>query len=64
METFMQTKKSCMDCHMYAPIAQAKAQSFTGPANHLTRYVRLQASDTAPPYAANYSFVFASETHH
>ena len=64
METFVQTTKACMTCHMNAPIAQPKAQTFTGPANHLTRHVRLQASDGPPPYAANYSFVFASETRH
>jgi hypothetical protein len=67
METFVQSKNSCMDCHQHASIGQPKAQTFSGPANHLTRRVLLTSNAKAggaPRYASDYSFLFSTETRH
>jgi hypothetical protein len=64
-ETYVQTTKSCMDCHQNAPIAQPTTQFLQAVAGHNERHVVLSAapaSAAAQPYASDYSFVFAQET--
>jgi hypothetical protein len=65
-ETYVQTTKSCMDCHQNAPIAQQSTQQFVPfAAGHTERHVILSAAPAgagAAPYASDYSFVFVEET--
>ena len=60
LESFQQTSNSCMDCHVFAPIASPKLIAATGP--HGLRVVAKPAAGAAAPYAADYSFLFVSET--
>ena len=64
METFVQTKQSCMSCHQVAPIAQAQQQSKTLRGGVPTLKVILslnpRAANSLP--ASDYSFIFAAET--
>jgi hypothetical protein len=59
LETFQQKSAACMDCHVYAPIASPP--QVAAAAGGLRKIVKAKAGATAP-YAADYSFVFASET--
>ncbi|MDB5708281.1 MAG: hypothetical protein JWL96_351 [Sphingomonas bacterium] len=60
LESFQQTSNACMDCHVYAPIASPQLLAATGP--HGLRMVAKPAAGAAAPYAADYSFLFVSET--
>ncbi len=65
METFQQTKTSCMDCHQAAPIAQPSQKRLLAVAGHTVRRVQLQGLlSSSAPLASDYSFVFATETVH
>jgi hypothetical protein len=68
LETYMQTKNSCMDCHQYAAIAQRSQQKTAQVAGRNVRRVLLQsgprAANGTPQYASDYSFVFSAETRH
>jgi hypothetical protein len=61
LESFQQTSHSCMDCHAnFASIASASTLQATGPGG--LRRVTKPAPGAAAPYAADYSFIFLSET--
>lgn len=60
LESFQQTSNSCMDCHVYAPIATPQLMAATGP--HGLRKLAKPGTGAAAPYAADYSFLFLSET--
>ena len=64
METFVQTKQSCMSCHQFAPIAQAQQQSKALRGGLPTRKITLsldpRAGNSLP--ASDYSFIFSAET--
>jgi hypothetical protein len=62
LETYVQTKKSCMDCHQFAPIAQPKNLALFEMNGHQFHEVIVPAGRTTAPYAANYSFVFSAST--
>ncbi len=68
LETYMQTKNSCMDCHQYASIAQPSRQSLVLRAGRYVRRVLIMGPNKAPAatgnpaYASDYSFVFPAET--
>lgn len=65
METFQQTKTSCMDCHQAAPIAEASQQQKRVVSGHAERLVSLRSLLSAGSnLAADYSFVFSTETVH
>jgi len=60
LESFQQSSNACMDCHVYAPIASPQLLAATGP--HGLRKVAKPGAGAAAPYAADYSFLFVSET--
>lgn len=60
LESFQQNSNSCMDCHVYAPIASPQMLAADGP--HGLRKVVKPGAWAAAPYAADYSFLFVSET--
>ncbi|MFA5966456.1 MAG: hypothetical protein WC804_20760 [Sphingomonas sp.] len=60
LESFQQNSNSCMDCHVYAPIASPQLLAAAGP--HGLRKVAKPGAGAVAPYAADYSFLFVSET--
>jgi|SRR5580658_4099492 hypothetical protein len=71
METYVQTTRSCMDCHRNAPIATPKEVEVFEKNGRDFRLVAVpvpehQAAEATPaagaPYAASYSFVFTANT--
>ncbi len=60
LESFQQNSNSCMDCHVFAPIASPNAAQTAG-ANVLRKVVKPGPGAPAP-YASDYSFLFVSET--
>lgn len=68
LETYLQTQKSCMDCHQSARIGNPSQQITAKIAGRRVRRVlvaspkgRMGATDN-PDYASDYSFVFTVET--
>jgi hypothetical protein len=59
MESFQQKSNSCLDCHVYAPIASAPASPRPG-VGGLRKQSR--TAGQTPPFASDYSFIFSSET--
>lgn len=64
LETYQQTKNSCMDCHKYASIAHVSQETFLNVAGRETRRVNViqQHAESLSNYASDYSFLFATET--
>jgi hypothetical protein len=67
LETFMQSRLSCMDCHQHAGIAQPTTQTLAGLKGHQVR--RVLVTPGAPrgstaAFASDYSFLFSTETQH
>jgi hypothetical protein len=68
LETYMQTKNACMDCHQGAPIAHRSQQSLATVNDVPLRRVLVSEpkadASAPPPYASDYSFMFVAETRH
>jgi len=72
LETFMQDKANCMDCHQFTQIASPKLQLMRGAHGRAPRrvlvmprpVVRANAAVAAgaAAYASDYSFIFSTET--
>ena len=66
METYMQAKNSCMDCHQFAGIAQPSQHGTAIVGGRQVRRVLISRPNAAaaatPAYASDYSFVFSTET--
>jgi hypothetical protein len=59
-ESFQQKTNSCMDCHVFASIATPTLLQAAAPGG--LRKVTKAGADGQPQYAADYSFIFLSET--
>jgi len=64
METFVQTQLACMDCHRSAPVAQQAPQRTLRAGVHPVRRLRSTGASGQAAYAADYSFIYASDTQH
>ena len=72
LETYVQNKLSCMDCHQGAPIAQGSSAALMADGHPARRIVDLRPranpaaglEAAAARYASDYSFVFVAETNH
>lgn len=68
METYMQAKRTCTDCHQHAHIARSPAQTNTDVEGGKGRRVLIshpgeeKGGEKTPNYASDFSFVFGAET--